>query len=251
MTTTKTKERTFKTIEVAKSGTISKKFIKDFENKYGAHSAEREYDVKFDGSFKHNAITKTTKKRAVKGTSDFIPYDDATRIGNDILWHGRQPVNGFYIIFSINAGLRVGDVLKLRHADLIGKKPGEYLLITEQKTKKVRQVQLNDKIIDAYNYLHKRSRVKATDFIFMSQKNHVFATVTINRTLKRVFKGIAPVISSHSLRKSFGRRVYEMNGRSEHALVLLSDIFGHSSLTITRRYLGLRREEIANVYLTL
>ena len=180
-----------------------------------------------------------------------MDYDLAMRIANDILWHGRQPQVGFYVIFSINTGLRVGDTLKLKHADMIGKQAGDYLIITEQKTGKRRQVQLNDKVIDAYTYLQKRNRTKPTDYVFKSQKNHVFATVTINRTLKRIFKGCAPVISSHSLRKTFGRRVYEKNGRSEHSLVLLSDIFGHSNLAITRRYLGLRREEIANVYLNL
>jgi integrase len=192
-----------------------------------------------------------SKKRSVKGTSDYLDYDLAMRIANDILWHGRQPQVGFYVIFSINTGLRVGDTLKLKHADMIGKQAGDYLIITEQKTGKRRQVQLNDKVIDAYKYLQKRNRTKPTDYVFKSQKNHVFATVTINRTLKRIFKGCAPVISSHSLRKTFGRRVYEMNGRSEHSLVLLSDIFGHSNLAITRRYLGLRKEEISNVYLNL
>jgi integrase len=192
-----------------------------------------------------------SKKRSVKGTSDYLDYDLAMRIANDILWHGRQPQVGFYVIFSINTGLRVGDTLKLKHADMIGKQAGDYLIITEQKTGKRRQVQLNDKVIDAYTYLQKRNRTKPTDYVFKSQKNHVFATVTINRTLKRIFKGCAPVISSHSLRKTFGRRVYEMNGRSEHSLVLLSDIFGHSNLAITRRYLGLRKEEISNVYLNL
>lgn len=192
-----------------------------------------------------------SKKRSVKGTSDYLDYDLAMRIANDILWHGRQPQVGFYVIFSINTGLRVGDTLKLKHADMIGKQAGDYLIITEQKTGKRRQVQLNDKVIAAYKYLQKRNRTKPTDYVFKSQKNHVFATVTINRTLKRIFKGCAPVISSHSLRKTFGRRVYEKNGRSEHSLVLLSDIFGHSNLAITRRYLGLRREEIANVYLNL
>jgi integrase len=89
-----------------------------------------------------------SKKRSVKGTSDYLDYDLAMRIANDILWHGRQPQVGFYVIFSINTGLRVGDTLKLKHADMIGKQAGDYLIITEQKTGKRRQVQLNDKVID-------------------------------------------------------------------------------------------------------
>lgn len=268
MTATEKKQlRTGKQITVLPAGTISKKT--DSGNEF-------ELDLRANGEFSYSKIITTrhplvpsavvkpkevltpkqkpSKKHSVKGTSDYLDYDLAMRIANDILWHGRQPQVGFYVIFSINTGLRVGDTLKLKHADMIAAtiQPGDYhLIIIEQKTGKRRQVQLNDKVIDAYKYLQKRSRTKPTDYIFKSQKNHVFATVTINRTLKRIFKGCAPVISSHSLRKTFGRRVYEMNGRSEHSLVLLSDIFGHSNLAITRRYLGLRREEIANVYLNL
>ena len=55
--------------------------------------------------------------------------------------------------------------------------------------------------------------------------------------------------SSHSLRKTFGRRVVEMAGtNSEMALIKLSDIFQHSSVKTTRIYLGLRREELLETY---
>lgn len=260
MTTTEKKERTGKPIEVLPRGTISKEL-------FSQSASEYEIEQLPNGKQKHRLVSKglltpeqkaafnnlkpAKKRRTVKGTSDYLDFDAAARVANEILWHGRQPQVGFYVIFSINTGLRVGDVLKLTHADLAGKQVGDYLAVKEQKTGKVRQIQLNSSIITAYTYLTKRSRRNPTGYIFKSQKNHVFATVTINRTLKRIFAGYAPVVSSHSLRKTFGRRVYEMNGRSEHSLVLLSDIFGHSNLALTRRYLGLRREEIANVYLNL
>ena len=55
--------------------------------------------------------------------------------------------------------------------------------------------------------------------------------------------------STHSLRKTFGRKVVEQAGEnSEMALIKLSELFNHSSPMITRRYLGLRHEELMNVY---
>jgi len=68
--------------------------------------------------------------------------------------------------------------------------------------------------------------------------------------LKTIFRTYEIKIqsSSHTLRKTFGRKVYENHNQSEHALVLLMDLFNHSSIKITRLYLGLRQEEMNNVY---
>ena len=45
------------------------------------------------------------------------------------------------------------------------------------------------------------------------------------------------------------RQVYNMNSEnSELALVKLMELFNHSSLAITKRYLGLRQEEILETY---
>ena len=57
--------------------------------------------------------------------------------------------------------------------------------------------------------------------------------------------------SSHTLRKTFARRVWEKNGRDGAALVLLSDILGHSNTKVTRRYLGITEEHHASVYTNL
>ena len=55
--------------------------------------------------------------------------------------------------------------------------------------------------------------------------------------------------SCHSLLKTFGRQVYNMNSdNSELALVKLMELFNHSSIAITKRYLGLRQEEILQTY---
>ena len=89
------------------------------------------------------------------------------------------------------------------------------------------------------------------NFVFISQKGTVYRTQSINVILKSLFNTKRLQISSHSLRKAFARKVYENMNESENALVLLSDIFNHSNISITRRYLRIRQETIDNVYLTL
>ena len=83
-------------------------------------------------------------------------------------------------------------------------------------------------------------------------KGTVFTVQAINRILKEIKKKYRLKIknfSCHSLRKTFGRQVYNMNDEnSELALVKLMELFNHSSLAITKRYLGLRQEEILETY---
>lgn len=55
-------------------------------------------------------------------------------------------------------------------------------------------------------------------------------------------------IKRHSLRKSFGRRVFENNDNSERSLILLSEMFNHTSIKTTKIYLGIREKEMFDVY---
>lgn len=70
-----------------------------------------------------------------------------------------------------------------------------------------------------------------------------------SKKIKRKYRLKVKNFSCHSLRKTFGRQVYNMNSEnSELALVKLMELFNHSSLAITKRYLGLRQEEILETY---
>ena len=193
--------------------------------------------------------------KGVKKTSDYIDFDSAMRKGQDLLWSGKKVIPGFYIIFSINIGCRVSDVMDIKHSDLEGKKTGDSILIVEQKTGKERELTLNAAVVEAYSYMREYLRhrriLRPDDYIFKSQKNHVFATSTLNRMLKREFAGYAKNVSTHSLRKTFGRRVYNNHGKSEAALHSLGEVFRHTNIAVTRRYLGISEEEIANIYLNL
>lgn len=185
-------------------------------------------------------------------TSDYLDYDRTLNKGLNLLKDNKKCRIGFYIIFSINTGLRVSDILKIKHKDLTGDK----LNITEKKTKKQREITLNEVVKKSYSKLssilaEQNITFNEDDYIFISQKGSVYKTQSINDVLKTIFTSKSLQISSHSLRKSFARRVYQNLNESENALVLLSDIFSHSSVAITRRYLGIRQETISNVYLSL
>ena len=175
--------------------------------------------------------------------SDYIEYDVALNKGKKLMSDKKTQIIGFYIIVAINTGLRVSDLLSLEHDDLLN----GYKEFREQKTNKPKKILFNDAIIDAYNLLSNQR----SGFVFLSQKGHVFVTQSINRRLKSIFPQKNKNISSHSLRKSYGRRVWTNNNESESSLIKLSEIFNHSSIKITRTYLGITQDEIEDVYMNL
>lgn len=177
-------------------------------------------------------------------TSDYIDYSKATVTAHKLLRADKTKIMGLYIIVSINTGLRVSDVLKLTWEQLLA----DNICLVEQKTRKERIIAVNENIKEALKYFN-----KTNGYVFLSQKNSVFTVQQINRKLKAIFskEGKGLNISTHSLRKSFGRRVYENNNESEKALNFLSELFNHTSMKVTRRYLGIRQEELNDIYLKL
>jgi integrase len=182
-------------------------------------------------------------KKDSRTTCDFINFVEATEKGKELMKSNKSELIGFYIIVAINTGLRVGDVKRLTFEDL---RKG-VLKFKEQKTKKFKELTINVHIQKAFENLSTKDR---DGDIFKSQKNVVISTQHLNVLLKDAFAYLLPThcISSHSLRKTFGRRVYEKNNRSEDALNYLSELFNHSSISTTRKYLGIRQEELNNIY---
>ena len=160
----------------------------------------------------------------------------------------------FYLLINIGCymGLRLSDILSLTWEDILDR---DTLDIVEQKTKKQRQLTINGKlksIIKKYKEFIQPDTIN--EKVFTNSHGQVFSRQYINRKLKNIFKEYKIKVdnpSSHTLRKTFGLRVYEMNFKSDDALITLSEIFNHSNTSITRKYIGLQGKKIENIYLSL
>lgn len=186
-------------------------------------------------------ICRMSKKGSIT-TADYIPFEKASAVGDKLMKHEKSKRIGLYVLVAINTGLRISDLLPLRLKDVLGDK----CTLVEKKTGKNRQVKINENIKKALNMF----QLDENEYLFLSQKGCAYTTQSMNRILKNVFKKEAKSlnISSHSLRKSFGRKVFENNGESEKALTYLSELFNHSSQSVTRKYLGIRQEELNDIY---
>lgn len=182
-------------------------------------------------------------------TADFLVWSDAMNIIRKLAKDGNYKMS-LLIALGCFTGLRISDILALRWTQILYT---EEFTIIEKKTGKQRTLRLNPQlqkhIQECYGQI-KPIGIKAP--ILVSQKGTVFTVQAINRILKEIKKKYRLKIknfSCHSLRKTFGRQVYTMNGEnSELALVKLMELFNHSSVSITKRYLGLRQEEILQTY---
>ena len=182
-------------------------------------------------------------------TADYLVWSDAMNLIRKLAKDENYKIS-LLVALGCFTGLRISDILTLRWNQILG--VDEFTII-EKKTGKQRTLRLNPQlqkhIQECYEHI-KPIGVKAP--ILVSQKGTTFTIQTINRKLKDIKKQYKVKIknfSCHSLRKTFGRQVYNMNSdNSELALVKLMELFNHSSVAITKRYFGLRQEEILETY---
>ena len=182
-------------------------------------------------------------------TADYLVWSDAMNLIRKLAKDQNYKMS-LLVALGCFTGLRISDILALRWNQILG--VDEFTII-EKKTGKKRTLRLNPQlqqhIQECYEHIQPIG-VKAP--ILVSQKGTIFTIQTINRKLKDIKKKYKVKIknfSCHSLRKTFGRQVYNMNdSNSELALVKLMELFNHSSIAITKRYLGLRQEEILQTY---
>lgn len=152
-------------------------------------------------------------------------------------------------------GLRISDILRLTWEDI---EHNEFTL-KEKKTQKERIISIDPKFIEIKNQILGGYEQKPTGLLFTynrkgADQTKSISTVAANKRIKKVFEEYdiqCKNPSSHTLRKTFGLRIYEVYDRCEDALILLSQIFNHQDIAITRRYIGITQRRISNAYMSL
>ena len=143
----------------------------------------------------------------------------------------------FLFTFGINTGLRVSDIVKFKVRDVRGK---PFADIVEQKTGKARRVHLL--AIQPEIVMYCQNLVDG-QYLFASRNGGHISTTQAYRILVRAGDWIGRSdIGTHSMRKTFGYHYY----KKTRDVATLMEIFGHSAPSITKRYIGIRDDEIAD-----
>lgn len=175
-------------------------------------------------------------------TSDYLTTDEIHRLIRYFKRLGNHQM-GLLIEFGVKTLLRYSDLSRIRWSDVLGK---ETLLLNEKKTNKRREITLGVTLRERIETTYKELGNPSPEEVIFN-----YSLQYVNRLLKEGGKDERiknKNISSHSLRKSGSRFIWENNGHSDEYLIKLSSILNHSSSSITRRYLGISREEIKDIY---
>jgi integrase len=163
-----------------------------------------------------------------------------------------------YVFFTlgINSGLRISDLLSLKFNDiLIDKNIVKEITLKEKKTGKTKTFSLSDKTrkiikeyistIDEYNLdeplFFSRKKKDGQRIPITRQHAHKILSDTANLV------GIDDNIGTHSLRKTFGYHAYKKGFDLSH----LQKIFNHATPRQTLDYIGITKDEIDNIYITI
>ena len=182
-------------------------------------------------------------------TSDYLEWDSMLSIVRK-LYRDKEYRMSLLIGCGSFFGLRISDILSLTWNMLLDR---DTFTLIEKKTGKRREIKINSNfqkhIADCCMALGVTDR---SEKCFISRKHTVYTTQRINKKLKEIRTKYGLKIehfSTHSLRKTFGRKIVEAAGKdAEFALIKLSELFNHSDVRTTRRYLGLRQQELLETY---
>lgn len=183
-------------------------------------------------------------------TADYLEWDTAMALIRKLYKDGDYR---FSLLIGCGCffGLRISDLRTLTWDMILDQ---DSFMLKEQKTGKRRIIRINRQfqkhIQDCYDALKITNRQQPC---FVSNKGGVYSIQRINAHFKeiRVKYGLKiKNFSTHTMRKTFGRKVVESAGpgKEEMALIRLSELYNHSSISVSRRYLGIRQEELSEVY---
>lgn len=186
-------------------------------------------------------------KKGLLTTADYLDYSEYQRLLK-CLRKDREYMFETYAVLGFCTACRISDILKMRWKDVL---QPEYVVI-EQKTGKARRITFNASVQKRLSELYGLSGMPDVNgLIFVRKSGMPLVKQQINQELhkfkERYYLDIGN-FSSHTFRKTFGRYVYEKGGRSGESLVLLNSIFSHSSLQVTKTYIGITQDEVKSVF---
>ncbi len=150
---------------------------------------------------------------------------------------------------GINNGIRAGDLLKLKVADVRFLKIGQVHSIIESKTKKKNVVVINKSVRKALdNYFAQGETKNDEDFLFRSRQGDN-SPISIQSVISKMKQWTSAInlkgnYGSHTLRKTWG---YQQRIKFGVGFDLIAKRYNHSDPKTTMAYLGIEDKEVHDI----
>ena len=159
---------------------------------------------------------------------------------------------------------RIGDTVSLRWSDFYfdnGRKKDSLNTLVEEKTDKIIDIAITNAVWRYLDYYCEKVGINPTDdlhgFVFPTEeKNQAKTSKELEKAIdkhcasfRHQFKKMSNAcqipgnISTHTLRKTFGYFVHELNKFDPDCLYVEQSIFGHDSIETTKGYIGIMKEK--------
>lgn len=221
---------------------------------------------RLDGEVKRthpNAVVgRSTKVRPLKESADFakfVNYFRSRAYDTSLSKSKRTSACRDYaiIMMGFTSGLRVSDIICRKWSDLYKSdwtfRPS--IVCRQQKTGKYGEFWINGTMKEAVEYYRGVARpASVEDYMFPSGSASADAPYINRRTPWLAIKTAASAcdidlnLGTHSLRKTFGYKNTVAHKDDAFFLATLMQIFGHSSESITLRYIGIEEDEQKKVF---
>ena len=194
------------------------------------------------------ALAAPSKRREAESEIE-IWDDESIRILLDYMTATHHRLR-FFVLFALNTGLRVGEMLALTYDDIIdgyvtvNKQLQRGTILPPKSQDSYRSVPLNDMLqeeLEAYRDWHQSEMQYLgyqTDVVFSTKTGHTMTYSILRRSLERAYARISKTDPGfvphrvHAFRSTFATRLARSGVRLEVARQLL----GHSSIEVTAKY---------------
>lgn len=163
------------------------------------------------------------------------------------------------VALAAYTGFRNSDYKRLQWKHLVfpDLAPRRSITIVQKKTKKKTDIPVAKGLQDIVSWYVSRNRIKldAAVVIVLRGKNTGEPVATLpgwtkllNAAIKKSGIETGGPVGTHAFRRAFGKSMFDNQGGTERALILLSRIFRHSTPAVTARYIGIEGEQIKQAF---
>jgi integrase len=160
--------------------------------------------------------------------------------------------NYVLVVLGVYTALRISDLLRLRWEDVYdfeNRIVRPQFSLTEMKTRKTKDVALNNAAKSALALFAVHAAMRGRFLIDNPYTKKAISRIQAYRLIRAASEALRFQcrVSCHSLRKTFGYHAWKI-GVSP---AVIMEIYNHSSLAVTRRYLGVTQDDKNEAYMGL